>query len=216
MTHQIIKTEEYLLVVDDSEIKNGYAYNPFGDCPILIDNIEDDLLYINFEYSKIIAHRPLNNASFLEGVDVLPSLEDDVEKLGIERAIERRWHPNSLETRRVANEIITAVSYGFNKAREKYKYTEEDVRNAIQLAWEADSIDGIVDLNIVLHYGDNNDLRTKWSEDEIIQSLSQPKIPVEFECEMKFKQMPDFHKDEPKTTTNSQGQTQWVGKYIYA
>jgi hypothetical protein len=43
------------------------------------------------------------------------------------------------------------------------------------MAWEADSIDGTVDLNIVLHYGDNNDLRTKWSEEEIIQSLKQPK-----------------------------------------
>ena len=39
------------------------------------------------------------------------------------------------------------------------------------MAWEADSIDGTVDLNVVLHYGNNNDLRTKWSEEEIIQSL---------------------------------------------
>ena len=54
-------------------------------------------------------------------------------------------------------------------------YTEEQVREAIRMAWEADSIDGTVDLNIVLHYGNNNDLRTKWSEEEIIQSLKQPK-----------------------------------------
>jgi len=54
-------------------------------------------------------------------------------------------------------------------------YTEEQVREAIRMAWEADSIDGTVDLNMVLHYGDNNDLRTKWSEEEIIQSLKQPK-----------------------------------------
>jgi hypothetical protein len=54
-------------------------------------------------------------------------------------------------------------------------YTEEQVREAIRMAWEADSIDGTVDLNIVLHYGDNNDLRTKWSEEEIIQSLKKLK-----------------------------------------
>jgi hypothetical protein len=63
---------------------------------------------------------------------------------------------------------------GYRKAKETL-YTEEQVREAIRMAWEADSIDGTVDLNIVLHYGDNNDLRTKWSEEEIIQSLKQPK-----------------------------------------
>ena len=50
-------------------------------------------------------------------------------------------------------------------------------------------------------------------EDE--QSLQQPKMPVAFECEWTTKQMPEFHQDEPKTTTNPQGQTVLVGKYIY-
>jgi hypothetical protein len=71
---------------------------------------------------------------------------------------------------------------GFSVHKELVKdrlFTVEDVRKAIQMAWEADSIDGIVDLNVVLHYGNNNDLRTKWSEEEIIQSLL-PKN--EWEC----------------------------------
>ena len=63
---------------------------------------------------------------------------------------------------------------GFKAHQELVKdklFTTEDIRKAIKMAWEADSIDGTVDLNVVLHYGNNNDLRTKWSEEEIIQSL---------------------------------------------
>jgi hypothetical protein len=70
MTYNIIKTENYLLVVDDSEIKEdvwfyhpkynkvGINYNPDG-C------------------KKIIAHLPLTISPVLEGVDLLPPLEDD-------------------------------------------------------------------------------------------------------------------------------------------
>ena len=79
--------------------------------------------------------------------------------------------------------FLSGYLRGYRQALEdnkEKKYTEEDLRKAIQLAWEADSIDGTVDLNIVLHYGDNNDLRTKWSEDEIIKSL-QPKTEWEVE-----------------------------------
>jgi hypothetical protein len=52
-----------------------------------------------------------------------------------------------------------------------------------------------------------------------IQSLQQPKMPVAFKCEMEeyARPMPNIHSkyNLPKTTTNSQGLTQWVGKYIF-
>ena len=66
--------------------------------------------------------------------------------------------------------------------------------------------------------------------DEIIQSLQQPKRPKYFECEMepKYKHIgavkgiygSGFRKQNlmyglPKTTTNSQGQKELVGSYIY-
>lgn len=76
---------------------------------------------------------------------------------------------------------------GWNKHAEKYKFTEEDVKKAIQLAREANSIDGVIDLPIVLNYPnvDNSDLQIKWTEEEIIQFLQQPKeiIEIEFETE---------------------------------
>jgi hypothetical protein len=67
MKHNIIKIENYLLIVDGSEIKQGdwclsklYEVVRFGKkfAPPL--------------YKKIRAHLPLNNSPILEGVDLLP------------------------------------------------------------------------------------------------------------------------------------------------
>lgn len=80
-----------------------------------------------------------------------------------------------------------AFKEGWDKHAKKYKFTEEDVKKAIQLAREADSIDGVVDLPIVLNYpnANNSDLQIKWMEEEIIQFLQQPKeiTEIEFETE---------------------------------
>jgi len=57
--------------------------------------------------------------------------------------------------------------------------------------------------------------------DNIIESLSQPKTPTHFECEMiQLSSNESFGLDYgssnliPKTTTNSQGQIELVGKYL--
>jgi hypothetical protein len=84
---------------------------------------------------------------------------------------------------------------GYNKAKEKYKYTEEDLRKVL-------TDKSLYELSV----------------DEIIQSLQQPKYPIGFECEMVtrvFDVYPQTINHIPKTTTNSQGQTVLEGKYIY-
>lgn len=78
MKHKLIKTENYLLVVDDSEIKEGYYWNEL-DKQVRQNNT------INHPYhKKIISHLSLNGSLVLEGVDLLPPLEDDVDKLAKE------------------------------------------------------------------------------------------------------------------------------------
>ena len=75
MTHNIIKTENYLLVVDDSEIKEGdWIYKSNSNTLNIAGKG-----YHNFTQSdaKIIAHLPLNNSPVLEGVPLLPPLEDE-------------------------------------------------------------------------------------------------------------------------------------------
>jgi hypothetical protein len=117
-------------------------------------------------------------------------------------------------------DIEKEVNFSITNPTNIKLYTEEDLRRAIQMAWEADSKDGTVDLNIVLDYGHNDDLRTKWTEDEIIQFIQQPKRPKYFECEYKpitpHKYTVDDHLEvELKTITNSQGQIEIIGEYIY-
>jgi len=190
MKHKIIQTENYLLVVDDSEIKAGdWIYNKEREPSILQCMGKGSLR----GWSKIIAHLPLNNSPILEGVDLLPPLED--EAIG---------HPlvDYVNSKHTQEECIGFID-GYNKAKEKYKYTEEDLRKA----WNAAYIDALAI--------DEETYKPLFFED-FIQSLQQPKYPIAFECEIEV-YMHSINGDivKPKTTTNSNGQTVWVGKYLF-
>jgi hypothetical protein len=215
MTHKIIQTENYLLVVDDSKIKG------------------DDIVLVNNEYhtndirkfttalggksewcKKIIAHLPLNNAPILEGVPLLPPLEDDEEVweqgLGpeLEKLLPYMKHLDDGQYN--AGQLVgfeIGSTWGYNKAKEKYKWTDEDLRKALfDLAdvFFNNCQHGITEQDCVEY------------QSIIIQSLQQPKMPVAFECETEV-YMYSINGDiiKPKTTANPQGQTVLVGKYIY-
>jgi hypothetical protein len=75
MKYKLIPTEKYILVVDDSEIKEGdFIY----DLDIKRIVIADDLKVATSKaslcwyYKKIISHTPLNGAPYIDGLDVLP------------------------------------------------------------------------------------------------------------------------------------------------
>jgi hypothetical protein len=188
MTHKLIKTDNYLLVGSDDNIKRGCFYcvrtkNIFQDEGEDVHCCNGDI--------RIIAHLPLNGSLILEGVDLLPPYsrhqEDGVEELAQE------WYDKG--------ELTSAYSFkaGYNKAREKYKYTEEDMRKAIDMATTSKHDSTLIFFNA----------------EEIIQYLHQ--YPTEFECEMipcnPIKYTTEDHLDvEPKTITTAQG-IQWVGKY---
>ena len=167
MTHNIIKTENYLLVVDDSEIKEGdWIYESDSNSVNIAGKG-----YHNFTQSdaKITAHLPLNNSPVLEGVPLLPPLEDD--------------------------EAI-------NKAKEKYNADLGELLSDFYL------------------FATNGEVCDHEVINEFIQSLQQPKMPVEFECEDEYVHddtvpYPKTLGTHPKTIVNPQGQTVLVGKYIY-
>jgi len=199
MAHKLIKTTDYILVVDDSlTIGKGYAVN--RDYEIMKYNTDEHLAYDSYAVKKIIAHLPLNGSPILEGVDLLPPQED-----GVEEAEKAFTEVLDSETKQVYDKmLLDATEHGFiigyNKAKEKYKYTEEDVRKAITMARELEDW-----WNIVFEY-DNND---------IIQSLHQ--YPTEFETEDVLTPSQIFYPNDvpycsPKTITTTQG-IQWVGKY---
>jgi len=212
MKHNIIKTENYLLVVDDSEIKAGDFYLLI---PENIVKLSRSGLPINIrEWAKIIAHLPLNNSPVLEFVPLLPPLEDEVGELAqkyvedeVKPGIEPRGYNQDLRIG-IYGGSVTGFIYGYNKAKEKYKYTDEDLMEAM--------------LQISEYYADNldKDIDGHKKSLDIIQSLQQPKIPFGFECEDEYVHddtvpYPKTLGTHPKTIVNPQGQTVWVGKYIY-
>jgi hypothetical protein len=201
MRHEVTKADNYLLVLDYKDVQPGDSFllnfdHPSGRirrCHRVCDNGREDLLMISpdgfgFSYrrecKRISAHIPLNGAPYLDGVDRLPPMGngEDVDKLAREEILynddKREWWKQ-----------------GYNKAREKYEFTKEDLRKAIIMS----SLSSV----------DIQDNRC----DGIIQSIQQPKLPIAFESEISN---PMFALSiEPRKTTNSEGRTEWVGKYIY-
>ena len=185
MKYEIIKTENYLLVVDDSEIKEGdYRVNIQRGYIKLVDDNPEYYNKRNDVFEKVIAHLPLNNSPILRDVDLLPPLEEETD-------VEKR---------------VLAYIAGYNKAKKTYKYTEEDIRKA----WNAAYIDA---MSI-----DEETYKPLFFED-FIQSLTQPKIPIGFKCQTfdtGDDKLDGTHILGIRTTTNSQGQSVWIGEYIYA
>ena len=194
MKYDIIKTENYLLVVDESEIKAGEFYLLIPE--LVVKMSRSGLPSMAIEWKKIIAHLPLNGSPILEGVDLLPPLEDDTESVALKHF--HCWDVEQIENLGMTKAFSRWVD-GYNKAKEKYNLTLEK----------------ILDLYIQ-ETGYGMDM---WSKEEnavmsvvakIIQSLSQPKAPIGFEREL----VNIMGKGEPVTERNPQGHAQWVGTYI--
>jgi hypothetical protein len=207
MKNEIIYTDDYALIVSDEHIKDvrphkGKYHLEDG---LTINKFPDYLTDLG-ACKLIIAHRPLTDAPILEGVPLLPEFkkEDDVVELAL------RTYPFGNSER---NALIT----GYNKAKETYKYTEDDLIAVWNVAFEEGvSLD--------------DEINDPVSFKDVIQSLQQPKRPKYFECEMepKYKHIgavkgiygSGFRKQNlmyglPKTITNPQGQTELVGSYTY-
>jgi hypothetical protein len=193
MKYDIIKSSNYLLVVDGSEIKEGdWCYDTIEDIEEGSRIIEKAIhsMYLNERcgFKKIIAHLPLNNSPVLDGVDLLPELDD--EPIGDDL-------DEYIKDKRTQEECVGFID-GYHQAKEKYKYTEDDLRKALSESFKA-SQEGY-----------------QITSDEIIQSLSQPKYPVAFETDVRYASYHDDIADfEIITTTNSQGQKVWKGEYVY-
>jgi len=134
-------------------------------------------------------------------VPLLPPLEDDDKEVweqGLGAELQKLPYTKHLDDGQYnAGQLVgfeIGATWGYNKAKEKYKYTEEDLRKAIRMC------------------------KGEFTIEEIIQSLQQPKMPVAFECltfDTGNDELDGTHILGIRTTTNPQGQTVLVGKYIY-
>lgn len=75
MTRKLIHTPDYLIAVDDSEIKEGdWVYDVYDGIVRVEHKYQlSNIMVFRKDCQKIIAHLPLNDSPILEGVDLLPS-----------------------------------------------------------------------------------------------------------------------------------------------
>ena len=116
--------------------------------------------------------KQLNNSPILDGVHLLPPLEDEVDKLGMHDL--ESYYGSNLELTAPGRMWVEGFDIGYNKAKEKYKYTEEDLRKMFSRAWE------LRDRYKNLDY----DKREEFFFQKELKSLS--KYPIGFECEMEY------------------------------
>jgi hypothetical protein len=203
MKHNIIQTENYLLIVDDLEIKVGdWFYDNDGElCKYTSDYVVNPNEWK--DNKKIIAHLPLNNSSILEGVDLLPeySDKDDIWNEGLEDVLNKLPYTKHLDDGQYNDGVIAGFEsgaiWGYNKAKKRYKWTDDDVIRIVEKSRE-----------------------TGLTAEFLILSHQQPKYPIGFECEREFVENKLWGQKgtgiyKSRTTTNLQGFTEWVGRYIW-
>jgi hypothetical protein len=197
MKHKIISTENYLLIVDDSQITEGDWHikinkNKVGNYPL--DSVNPN----KGRYKKIIAHLPLNGASILDGVDLLPPLPDEAKDWA-----RSQWscQPDDYEEL-----YYDGLEMGYNAAKEKYvQLIEKQISDFTHDLRESTS-----------NYIKQNCEGALFGLKRLRQSLQQPKTPIGFECEIEYIGFQDEGDLEvPKSFINSQGLTQWAGQYTY-
>lgn len=221
MKKEIIKTNNYLLVVDDSEIKvNDWYYLPRTNSAYRCQADPTELeMEKRFGVAKVIAHLPINDSADLKGVPLLPPL--DVEYLApksLDYVESRLDYIHQVQGKEDLFPLVrTTWIDGYNKAKETYKFTEEDMINFACKVYNEN------------YHKDDSFFTTA---ETLIKSFSQAKTstPTHFDFEMEdgFSKNNDEYIDKLgakgnyythlkviKTTTNSQGQQVACGKYIY-
>lgn len=205
MKHEIIYTEDYALIVSDEKAKeNDWGYIPFqgGEIKLVAKFFADD-------WKKVIAHRPLKDASIFKGLPLLPSFscgqQDDVQKLALEMGLEYYVGGNY--------DFENGVRKGYNKAKETYQYTEKDLETAMLKISEY--ILGCIENKQVPNSGEK--------VDEIIKCLQQAIRPKYFTIKTTNMNLDEIREqgkgflhantDKPVIITNSQGQRELVGTY---
>jgi hypothetical protein len=234
MIYNLTKTEDFLFVLDNSEIKEGVWYFlPRTQSPHFCGSKESEEelnLERDFGVRKILAHIPINRPKqTLYGLPTLPTLptllekhEDSIDDMAREFYWKRNPDKDFAENSRP--DMVIGFVGGYNKAREKFKFTEEEYNILFSFVEKLyhegyDPYDSAHHIQLQRYVNDAKQI--------INISLKRDlKLPIAFECETERKSVMNLGLDvfnpnrrvflnEPKTIINSEGKQEWVGKYIY-
>jgi len=208
MKQEIIYTEQYALIVSDEKVEEGsfiYEKN-IGEvskvdkwyCEILEKGVKVE------PFVKVIAHRPLTDAPILEGVPLLPEYaqEDDVEKIADVLKVGSTY-------RDYEHLVKRGIIIGYNKAKETYRFSEDDLRKALLIKHDGLSVDYVI-----------QSLKTKRPKSILLETVGDTEtinrcenFDIEIGCVASKCTCENL--SILKTITNSQGQTELVGEYSY-
>ena len=191
MKLQLIHIDNYLVVVDDSEIKerdwfvmNGCIIRQCKSTnkeqhtiPTVVDTI-GGIHHVSV-CEKITHHLPLNNALVSKRIELLPPLEDEVERLAISLYPKEEFWIGDCKGRlydQNANQRIHFAK-GYNKAKEDERNKLTPFKNLIALM-ENGLLKGTIDIHDLL----TDEIKVC---KEYLQSLSQPNLPTSFDTETK-------------------------------
>ena len=190
MKYEITYLENYAIILDPRNITPGDWISDEYHLWVWEDN--SSLL----GRKKVIAHLPLNDFPILEGVPLLPDPNNEA------NIVSRNWFATEiLSSSHIAD--IKSFEQGFEKAKEKYKYTEEDMIKC----WKAASIDK--------HQIFGDQIGENYPS--FIQSLISNRKPKFFQPSVEdfYDQIEglDIRYFRRKTNTNEAGIIEWVGEY---
>lgn len=200
-------TKQYLLLIDEkAKLKDGDFHLEDG----FIINIFPDHLTDIGECKKILAYLPLNSEATELPLPLLPPIDDVVQLTK-----EYSKNKSSSDVFREAHEKDFIEGYKAAKAKQ---FTLDDVKKAIEMAretyWDID--------NRGFSSNTEGDWSYKYSEEEIIQSLSTQQSPSDFIPEYIKERKPntDVNGDDAwieslKIITNSEGKQEIMGTYKY-
>ena len=219
MEHKLIKTEKYLLVVSDEFKNNIFGFHLKSQEILLLKGVGEKSSEIHHDkgWNKkgevlfITAHKPLNGEDYLDGVDVLPSFsrhqEDDINRFTDEFYKIRTKNDLVIDSDK---ELFLKVGFktGYLKAKETYKYTEDDVFRMFLFGHS---------LNEAIKRGVIEDKPVGEIFNDRIQFINQPKVPIAFESEEYGIGNDEDGRPviEPRKITNLEGRVEWVGTYKF-
>lgn len=210
MKYDILETENYLLVINDSEINEGdFGFNTISKT---IDKFTTSLSQIKQYYKKIIAHLPLNNSVTLGDVDLLPPIEETIMDYmamkWVFNANSNKWSNNNDE----AGDNLMSFKEGYLSSEQRHHKIFNQLMDHLMGKMESISQEMIDKDSFML-----GRYRTFKYVFDYIHSLYKQEYPKHFDSLVEDYR--NFTGNEEHMfihkTKNSNGQHVWVGDYVY-